>query len=181
MYGRRFDRVLLMSAKKLAFGAILTALSVALLWIGSVLPTGRIALVALASLLPAAAVLHSGLPLSFLVYAASALLSILILPDKTCAVAYALVLGWYGAVKSLIERLDSVVLEWVIKIALFAAVSCLFYFVFTAMFLSLISLSAMPFAWLIIPVLLVAFVLYDVAFSGLIGMYQERVAKHIRF
>ena len=170
-----------MNAKKLAFGAILTALSVALLWIGSIVPTGRIALVAMASLLPAAAVLHSGLPLSFLVYAASALLALLILPDKTCAVAYALVLGWYGPVKSIIERLDRLVLEWVIKIVLFAIVACVFYFVFTAMFLSLISLTAMPFAWLVIPVLLTAFVLYDVAFTGLIAMYQDRVAKHIRF
>ena len=170
-----------MNAKKLAFGAILTALSAALLWLGSVVPTGRIALVALASLLPAAAVLHFGLPLSFLVYAASALLSLLILPDKTCAVAYALVLGWYGPVKSIIERLDRLVLEWVIKLVLFAVVACVFYFVFTAMFLSLISISALPFAWLVIPVLLAAFVLFDVAFTGLIAMYQQRVAKHIRF
>ncbi len=170
-----------MNAKKLAFGAILTALSVALLGVGSVVPTGRIALVAIASLLPAAAVLHSGLPLSFLVYAASALLSLLILPDKTCAVAYALVFGWYGPVKSIIERLDRLAVEWAIKIALFAVVACVFYFVFTAMFLSLISISAMPFAWLVIPVLLAAFVLYDIAFTGLIGMYQQRIAKYIRF
>ncbi len=169
-----------MKTKHLAFAALLAALSVVLLWIGSALPTGRIALVAAASLLPAAAVLHSGLPLAFAVYAVSAVLALILLPNKTCAVAYALVLGWYGPVKSLIERLHRLFWEWCIKIALFAIVSAAFYFLFTSMFTSLLPVDALPFAALIIPVLLVAFVLYDIAFTGLISFYQRRIAKYIR-
>ncbi len=169
-----------LGTKKLAFGAVLTALSVALLYFGGLLPTGRIAMVAVASLLPAAAVLHAGLGLGFLVYCASALLSLLALPDKTCAVAYALVLGWYGPVKSLIERLDRLALEWSIKLALFSLVSAVFYFVFTALFTALLPVESLPFAALIIPILLVAFVLYDVAFTGLIGFYQRRIARYLK-
>ena len=168
-------------ARRAAFAAVLAALSVALLYLGSLLPTGRLALVAIASLLPAAAVLSRGVGLGFLVYAASAVLSVLLLPDKTCAVAYALVLGWYGPVKSLIERIGRLWLEWIVKLALFSAVAAVFYFAFSAMFSSLIPAAKLPHPALIIPVLLAAFALYDVAFTGLIDFYRSRIAGRIRF
>ena len=168
-------------ARRIAFAAVLSALGAALLYLGSVLPTGRLALVAIASLLPAAAVMAGGVGLGFLTYAACALLAVLILPDKTCAVAYALVLGWYGPVKSLIERIDRLWLEWLIKIALFSAAAAVFYFAFSAMFSALIPAAKLPHPALVIPVLLAAFVLYDVAFTGLIGFYRRRIAGRLRF
>lgn len=169
------------SVRRTALAAVLAALSVALLYAGSVLPTGRLALVAIASLLPAAAVIEGSVGLGALVYLASALLALLLLPDKTCAVAYALVLGWYGPVKSLIERIDRLWLEWLVKLALFGAVAAVFYFAFGAMFAALLPFARLPLRVLIIPVLLAAFVLYDIAFTGLIGVYRRRISGRLHF
>ncbi len=169
-----------MKTKKLALGAILTAISIVFLYAGCVLPTGRIAMVAIASLLPAVAVLHSGLPLGFLVYAASAAIALLILPSKACAVAYALVLGWYGPVKSIIERIGRLAVEWIIKISLFCIVIAVYYNAFQALLLSMIRLDALPYSWLIVPLLVVVYILYDIAFTGMIAIYQQRIAKHIK-
>lgn len=169
------------SVRRTALAAVLAALSVALLYAGSVLPTGRLALVAFASLLPAAAVIEGSVALGALVYLASALLALLLLPDKTCAVAYALVLGWYGPVKSLIERIGRLWLEWLVKLALFGAVAAVFYFAFGAMFASILPLSRLPLRVLIVPVLLAAFVLYDIAFTGLIGVYRRRISGRLHF
>lgn len=164
-----------------AFAAVLAAASVALLYLGSLLPTGRLALVAAASLLPAAAVLAGGAGLGWLVYCATALLALVLLPDRSCAVAYALVLGWYGPVKSRIERIGRLWLEWAVKLALFCAVAAVFYFAFSAMFASLVPLSRLPARWLLVPLLLAAFVLYDVAFARLIGVYARRIAPRLHF
>lgn len=167
-------------ARRTAFAAVLTAMSVALLYAGSVLPTGHLAMVALASLLPAAAVIAGGMGSGMLVYAASALLALILLPDRTCAVAYALVLGWYGPVKSLIERIGRLWLEWALKLALFSAVTAVFYFLFSAMFAALVPLTLLPMRVLVIPILLGAFALYDAAFTRLIGIYCRRIASRLR-
>lgn len=163
-----------------AFAAVLAAASVALLYLGSLLPTGRLALVAAASLLPAAAVLAGGAGLGWLVYCATALLALVLLPDRSCAVAYALVLGWYGPVKSRIERIGRLWLEWALKLALFSAVTAVFYFLFSAMFAALVPLTLLPMRVLVIPILLGAFALYDAAFTRLIGIYCRRIASRLR-
>ncbi len=163
-----------MKTRKLTFCAILSALSVVLLYLGSILPTGRLALVAVAALLPAAAVVQCGLVWGAAVYAVSAALSLLLLPAKGCAVLYALVLGHYGVLKSLIERIGKLPLEWICKVALFAAL-------LSALFFAFRWALVLPerFAALALPVLLVGgvavYVVYDLLFTRLIGLYLTRV------
>jgi hypothetical protein len=171
--------VLLMKTKEIAFGAVLSALGIALLWLGGAVPTGRLALVALAAMLPAAAVASFGLPLGFAVYGVTALLALLLLPNKFCTAAYGLVLGWYAPVKSLIERLDRAALEWAVKLVLFAAVSAVLAIMGKKLLAAFLPTLALPSAGLLIPALVVVFVLYDIAFTGVIGFYRTRIAPHL--
>ena len=167
------------TTRRLAFSAVLTALSVALLYLAAVIPSGRIGVTAIAALLPAAAVLSCGIGWSLGVYAATGILALLLLPTKGPAVAYLLVLGHYPVMKSLIERVKNVPLEWILKLALFYALLCAFYFGFKALFLDLVSFQEQ-----LVPVLFVGcgvvFVLYDIAFTRLISLYVRRFSRYIK-
>ncbi len=154
-----------MKTRTLATVALMTAVSVVLLYAASVLPTGRLALVAIASILPAAAVLSGGIKWGLLVYAATAALSLILLPNKTAALLYAVLLGHYSLLKSLIERLNRLVLEWILKLVVFNVLLAAVYGLCRMMGL----LVELP--WAIAALALagnVGFVLYDLAFSQLI-------------
>lgn len=167
------------STKKLALCAMLTAVSVVFLYAASVLPTAKIAVTAMAGLLPAAAVITCGLGWGTGLWAATAVLALLLCPQKDAAMAYLLVLGHYPMLKSLIERLDKLWVEWVLKLGLFYALLLGFYFAFRALFLQLIT----PPAELLVVFFLgcgAAFVVYDIAFSRLIALFIRRVGKYIK-
>ena len=163
--------------KKLTVSAILTALCVVFMFLGSLIPNLELSFVALAALLPAAAVIQCGYFWAAAVYAVSGLLALLLLPDKTCAVWFLLVLGHYGIFKSLIERLRKPVIEWVLKILLFSVVIGLLFLLFRSIFE-----GALPqyTGWVLLVGTLICFVLYDIAFSALISVYCRRIKPHIQ-
>lgn len=103
---------------KVAFGAILTALSVILLFLGGITGTLDLAAAALASFCVIFAVIEMGYGSAFLVYAAASVLGIL-LPVKAPALFFAAFFGYYPLVKSLSEKL-SLVISYVIKLAVYS-------------------------------------------------------------
>lgn len=163
--------------KKLTLSAILAALCVIALYLGSMLRQVQISLVAVAALFPAVSVIHCGYAWAAAVYAVSGTLAALLLPDKACAVWFLLVFGHYGICKSLIERLDKPVLEWVLKLAVFGVCISLIYFLFRAFFVGVLPAYS---DWLLLAGLLVCFVLYDIAFSALISFYCRRIQPHVK-
>ena len=68
--------------KRVALGGVLSALSVAILWLGSLLPGYAIPTAAVAGLIPAAAILTGSLRAGLAVYGVSGLLALLLLPQK---------------------------------------------------------------------------------------------------
>ena len=163
--------------KRVALGGILSALSVAVLFLGSLLPSYAIPTAAIAGLIPAAAVIQSGLGLGAAVYVVSGLLSLLLLPQKTAALWYVVFFGYYGVVKSVLERLPRRWLEWVLKCACYTASFLVLYFLLKEAFVSLTDLIPLG----ILPVYgigLLCFVLYDIGFSRLIGLYLRRIRRN---
>ena len=162
--------------KKLTVSAVLTALCVLLLLLGSVIRNIQISFVAAAGLLPAVAVIHCGYGWAAGVYAAAGILSLFILPDKSCTVWFLIVFGHYGILKSLIEKTKSRVLEWVLKILLFCACTAAIYFLFRSFFFGALPQYA---EWILFAVLPVCYVLYDIAFTALIAFYDKRIRPHV--
>lgn len=163
--------------KRLAVSAILTALCVVILYIGSLVFQLRISFAALAALLPAVAVIHCGYFWACGVYLAAGGLALLLIPDKTCAIWFLLVFGHYGIIKSLIERIGNRLIEWPLKLVLFATCAVLMYFLFRTVFFSALPQYAVP---LLFAGLAACFVLYDIAFSALISFYVRRIMPHVK-
>jgi len=152
-------------------------MSVVILLLGSLLPGYAIPTAAVAGLVTAAAVLHSGCPAGFAVYAVSSVLSLLLLPQKIAALWYLLVFGHYGSVKSLLERMPGRWMEWASKCLVYTAaffmMKVMFRNAFSAL-TALLPLSVLP----LYAVGLAVFLLYDIGLSRFISLYLRRMRRN---
>ena len=163
-------------ASRIATGGVLAALSLLLLYGSTLLPSGRIGMVAVAGLVPAAGVISGGLATGFLCYGATALLGLILLPDKGCALLYVLFFGLYPMVKYVVERMRKLPVELVLKLAFFNLILVIFLFGFSALLFPLLP-ERMHTPLPLFGIGNVVFLIYDYGFSKLITYYASRIRK----
>ncbi len=175
---------MLKQSAKTALGGISAALMLALMFLLSVFPSATIAAPAVASVVMLFAVLELGRGWSFGVYAATAILAVLVLPSKEAAVLYAVFFGYYPIVKAILEKKAlRRVLEWMVKLALFLSiVSAAYYLMIRFMGVEFEEIG--KYGKAAIPLLLafgaVAFVAYDFCLTLFVGEYLRRWQKRFR-
>ena len=159
---------------------MLCALGVVILWIGSVIEVADLSMAVIASLLCVFAVIEYGGAAPWLVYAATSVLSLLLLANKGTALTYVLFFGFYPILKEKLERKPRVT-RWFFKELIFHAalvVSLIaWYFLF---FSAQLALHPLLIAVGIL-MLEVVFVLYDVALTRLISFYLFRLRHRFHF
>lgn len=163
---------------RLALCGIITAFSVMLMFLTGLIPVGTYALPGLAGMLLIIIVIEYGAGWAWPVYVATAILSVLIAPDKEAALAYVLLFGYYPILKSLIERLrKSFPITLFMKLIVFNAATVSEYFL--AMWVLKIPQdsfeifgASVPAAFLVLAN--ISFFLYDYALSGLVVMYCKK-------
>ncbi len=160
------------NTRALTRSAVSAALAVVLLYLGAVMPSGRLALTAVAGLAALFVMLDCGGKWSLGVFIVSALLALLLAPVKGSAVLYAAFLGYYPALKTLIERVRRPAAQWGIKLVLFNAVLLALYLLTHAILTDTLSElpSSLP-TWLIWIGMNAVFLAYDVGLKGLIRVY----------
>lgn len=168
------------SGKKTALGGVLTAGSLALIWLASVAPSGRLGLTAAAGLFPVAGVLSGGPGVGYLCWAAAGILSLLLVPDKGTALLYLLFFGLYPVVKSRMEGLHSRWREWGLKLVFFNAVLTLCWFLFRVLLLPDPPQWLTEHLWLLYGGGNLIFVCYDVGLTQLIGLIHSRIGGRLR-
>lgn len=159
-----------MKTRKLTTAALLTALCVVLISLSCLLPAGSWVMLVAAAMIPAVAVLRCGLGWGALCYAAAAVLTLLLFPGRLRGLLFVLVLGHYGVLKALIERLRKLPLEWVCKLILFNGTLALCWWIYVTVFDPTQGLP-LTWAWLAANVI---FVIYDLGFTAMIGWYLRR-------
>ncbi len=107
------------STKKIALSGIITALSAAVLLLENISPTGKLGFYVLSTFLLSVIIMECGLAYGWAGYIAISLISFLIVPEKTAVLPYAMFFGIYALVKSHIERLYKLIIEWILKFAFF--------------------------------------------------------------
>lgn len=163
--------------RRVALVAMLSALSLALLYLAALSPAGRLGMVALAGLVPAAAVVSGGLGAGFLCYAAAGLLGLLLSPDKGGALLFLIFFGLYPMVKSAVERLRKRVLEWILKLAFFNLALTVLWFGLSGLLLPFLPRALRGTAWLAYLAGNAVFAAYDYGFSRLISFYMARIDR----
>lgn len=158
--------------RNIALCAVLSALSIVLLFLGSILDVLDLTCGALASLFVIWAVIEIKGYWPFLIWGVTSLVSMLVLPTKFASVFYLVFCGVYPILKAKFERFNFF-LSWLFKLlyanAMIAAFTALTKFVFIT------ADSKLDFT---IPIFIfgnLAFIIYDIASSRLITIYIVRL------
>lgn len=159
---------------KLTFCAMMVALGVVVMLLGSLLPGMRLTVAALAGMIAVLAVIRGSLGYGILTVLATAILSFLLLPSKEVALIYVAFFGPYTIVKNLIERIHWQPVEWILKL-LFCGVITIMLLVVSGSLLNLVPAMLTKHIWLLLPMILFVFVLYDIAFSKIIAYLFEHI------
>jgi hypothetical protein len=164
-------------ARKAALGGILTAAIQCCLFAACVLPTGKLALLGLSSMILSAAVVEYGALYALLIYIASGVLGLIILPDKLICVPFIAFFGYYGIIKALIEQIRLLWAEWLIKLAAFNAILAVAWRMASQFFPLFVNLpNAIWLAWIALNVI---FVIFDYAYSLTAGLYEQRLRQKL--
>ena len=165
--------------KQLTTCAMFAALGVILLYLGSIVEVMDVSVAVIASLFCVLAVIEYGKGAPWTVFAVTAVLSLLLLPNKSGAVYYTFFFGFYPILKAYFERLDRVK-AWVLKEIVFNVSLAVILVIFKKMFMPAVDIPFMM--WVIIVVLCeVVFVLYDVALTRLITFYMFKLRHRFKF
>ncbi|MDF2841203.1 MAG: putative rane protein, partial [Clostridia bacterium] len=106
-------------SRRIAFGGILTALCVVLVYFAAYLPSGKLSLYALASVTIAISVVELDVKWGAVVYTASAILIFLLSGSLNALLLFAVFFGSYPLLKYFIEKQSNAALEMILKFAAF--------------------------------------------------------------
>lgn len=162
--------------RRLVTCAILSALSVVVLLIGGVTGVLDLSALVIASLCLAFCVIEIGVRQAYLIWAVTAVLSLILLPSKEIAVMY-LLGGTYPILKSSFERLHPL-FTWLLKLSLFNSAFLLFLLAAQ----KLLGLTGIGYDFTA-PTLLIgnaAFLVFDFALTVFISLYLIRFRRRIR-
>lgn len=167
---------------KVALGGVVAALSLVLMFLCSVIPFGTFAFPTFAGILLILLVINLGYGYAAAVYFVTAVLSFLLVTDKEAVLYYTAFLGFYPIVKSLIERIPSKVVQYIVKFALFNI--C----IIAAFYIGLLVLSipkesftlfGVYLPWLFLIFGNIFFILYDLCVTRIVTIYL--IKWHNRF
>ena len=172
--------------KRVAVSGMMVALGVIILYVGSLVEVLDISMAAIASLICIIVVIEYGKLYAWMVFAATALAAMLLLPEKFTPSLYALLIGYYPMIKELIERIGKKSgkralfgsVRWIVKLLFFNA--ALLAVALVAIYILILPESE---EWMQITMILLAnaaFVLYDVALTRMISMYFFRIRRRFR-
>jgi len=167
----------LKKTKKIATSAVLCTLSVIILYFGAVFDVMFLTMAAIASLIVVYAVIEIGSSYPWLIYAATSLLSLLLLPNKLPAVTYFIFAGVYPIIKSYAERLP-LIISWTVKLAVFNV--CLTGLIFiskTLMGLEDLTFGFSPAVYVMGNLI---FLLFDYVLSKMILLYMIKLRARFR-
>ncbi len=160
--------------KYLTVAAMLSALGVVLLWLGSFLDVLDLSTAALASLLCVYAVIELGGAYPWMIWLCTSLLALLLLPQKSPAIFYALFAGFYPIVKEKAEKLPRVC-GYVVKLVVFHLSLGVIVLAIKLFLPGLIEGQWAPWMPIALYVLaLITFLLFDYALTKLITLYIYR-------
>lgn len=152
-----------------------------ILFLASIIPGFELTVLAISGVLVMIIVNEVNLKGGLAFYVATALLAILIIPNKSIMLIYVLVFGPYSVIKGCIEKyfIDHRVLEYVLKILSFNLLLGAGIMIFKEGFLSGVSLPGFTW-WVLLLGAQVMLILYDFILTYVVRFYESRVPESIR-
>lgn len=168
-------------SRKIAYGGILTALCVVLVYAAAIMPSGKLGIYALSSLVIAIAVVELDIKWGTVVFAAAAILIVLLTGNINALLLFGLFFGSYPLVKYFIEKQRKAAAEILLKLFTFNIAAVAGFYVYSLIFgvspLNQQILGKAANTMLIAGAFgaQVVFIIYDYVLSRLIGYYINRI------
>lgn len=160
---------------------MVAALSVTVMLV-SYFPYLTYAIPAIAGLFMMVPLIECGVSWAFGTYIASAAI-VFVTGETEAKILYILFLGYYPIIKSLIEKINKQVLEWILKLAVFNVAAVAFYYVSSVLF----AISFDDFgewgkygALIFLALCNIVFVLYDIGISRVASLYIFKLHDKIK-
>lgn len=157
---------------------MLSALGVIFLYIGSVFNILDLTMAAIASIIVVFAVIEIGGGYPYAIYLVTAVLSLLLLPEKFTALLYALFSGIYPVAKAAFERLHPVI-SWILKFSLFN--TGLLLLIVVSRYILHLPDTGLDFTVVVFGLANLTFFLYDIALTRLITLYIVKLRRRLGF
>lgn len=164
-----------LNTRIIALNGILGALTLICLFLATVLPTNRLSLYALSSFFISVVIVESGIKAGWLFYVSTALLALIILPEKLGLVPYIIFFGFYGILKYYIEKLDKLILEYILKFIYFNLCIGTAWLLIRQFFIAEITVR-LPW-FVVIIVLEIIFLIYDFVYTLFVVYYRDKLKK----
>lgn len=165
-------------SRKIAFGGILTALCVVIVYIAAYIPTGKLGMYAISSLITACAVIELGVKWGTMTYAASAALILLLTGSINAFLVFTLLFGSYPIIKYHIEKIKNAVSVLLLKLTAANLLAIIGYFLYKLL-LGISPINIRDISSLTTMALVIAaqgaFLMYDYVLSRLIFYYMDRI------
>ena len=162
--------------RRIAACGILCALGVICMSIGSLIEVMDLTMIMIASFCIVFAVIEMGKRWAWLIWGVTALLSLLLLPNKLAALLY-LMGGMYPIVKSSLERLRPII-AWAGKLAAFNGVQVAFLLIAQKLF----GMTGPDFSlsWGVLLFNNVLFILFDITLTVFITFYLVKMRRRLK-
>lgn len=170
-------------SSKCAIGGIVAAVSLVLMISVAIIPFLTYALPAVAGLFIVFVVIEIDKKWAFGVYSTVAILGMLLVPEKEVAVMYLAFFGYYPILKAAIESKLPTAIGWILKVLTFVvSIASSYYLMIKLMGVTIDETE--EFGMMAYPILLgmgtVAFIMYDIALTGMISVYLAKWQKHFK-
>lgn len=168
---------------KASFGGIVTALAIIIMALGGVFSSLTYAAPAVCGVFLMVAVVEFGAKFAAVVYFAISFLSIAVVPNKECAVMFALFFGIYPIIKGKIEGKTKGVISWIIKYLFFNVAIIIAYLICSKLLeipyeeIGVLGKYSLLFLW---GSGNVTFFIYDIALTRLISAYIFKWQKFVK-
>lgn len=174
-----------MQSRQTAFCGVLAALSVVLMLLGSALQVGTYAAPMLAAFLQIPVLEEYGSRSALLLYTASAVLALLLVPETELALFYLLAVGYYPSLRVALRRVRPAALRRGLKFLAFNAGTALVYLALFALVGPAVGRELLQDGPGMLALLLalgnVSFALYDRALAVLTRCYRTVWRKRLKF
>lgn len=168
----------LSKTQSLTRGSIYTAICVILIYLSTIIPASKLSFLAAAALVIPLSILTIGIKNSLMVYAASSVLSLLLLGFRENVLVYIILFGNFGFVKLYIEKLRKLPFEILLKLIYFNIDVFIVYALYKTLFLRG-SYSNLP-IYIIVIILEVVFLIYDYAVSLFVVYANKHIIKNLK-
>ncbi|MBW4828525.1 MAG: hypothetical protein KZY61_11180 [Clostridiaceae bacterium] len=114
-------------SKAVAYGGLLTALSVIFIYLSTIVPYNKLLFLFFSTLIIPIGLILTNVKNSLYIYIASSVLSLLLLGMRGNVLSYILFFGPYGIIKNFIEKIDNLFIEIILKLIYFNITSFVLY------------------------------------------------------